>query len=223
MQNIKILFSVFLIFSILACCISCKKDNKNIIRIAGKVRDPNTNVYVSNAEVVLAASKLSSGGIFSSGYEDIASMTTDNNGTFSCEFAEEKFSGYRITISKDHYFGFTTELTTSDLVAGNTFSPTYSIYPECFVWLEVNNTMPADTNDKIMYGFSSGWVNGPGCCDNSLFYGYGMNFTDTLVCKTFGNQNVTITYNVTKSGQTLGHTLTKYCNAFDTTRFIINF
>jgi hypothetical protein len=211
-----------LIVSLFVICSSCKKD-KNIIRIEGKVFDPNTNEYISGANVVLAASKLSSGGIFSSGYEDIATMTTDASGTFSCEFKEEKFSGYQITISKDHYFGLIKELTTSDIVAGNTFSPTYSIFPECFVLMEVHNVIPEDTNDRISYSFTGGWASCFDCCDNTLYHGYGMYYSDTIVCRTYGNQNVTLSYNVTKGGITLLHTLSHYCNAFDTTHFIVSY
>jgi hypothetical protein len=213
---------IVLLTSLLLLCASCKKD-KNIIRIEGKIFDPNTNEYVSGANVVLAASKLSSGGIFSSGYEDIVTMTTDASGIFTCEFKEEKFSGYQITISKDHYFGLIKELTTSDIVAGNTFSPTYSIFPECFIRMEVRNIVPVDTNDRIYYSFTGGWVSCYECCDNTLHQGSGMYYSDTTLCRTYGNQNVTLSYNVTKSGTTILHTITHYCSAFDTTNFIVSY
>jgi hypothetical protein len=187
------------------------------------VNDPNTNVNVEGVSVVLSGSKLSSGGIFSSGYADIVSMTTDASGAFSCQFKEDKYAGYRITISKDHYFGYTQDLTTSDLVAGNTFSPTYSIYPECFIRMEVRNIIPFDSNDHILFGFTTGSVSCYECCDNTLYHGYGMNYEDNIICKTHGNQNVTLTYNVTKQGITTLHTITHYCAAFDTTKFNVNY
>jgi len=193
------------------------------MKIDGKVFDPNANAYVQGAGVVLSASKLSSGGIFSSGYDDIATMTTDASGTFTCEFKADKFAGFRIAISKDHYFSFTKDLTTSDIVAGTTFSPTYNLYTECFIWMEVHNVIPQDTNDHITYSFSSGTTECFGCCDNTYYQGSGMLFNDTVICKTHGNQNVTLTYDVTKGGSTIQHTLSHYCNAFDTTRFIVNY
>jgi hypothetical protein len=215
---------VLLIISILIILVSsCKKNDKNTLRVEGKVFDPNTNEYVQGVTVVLSASKLSSGGIFSSGYVDIATMTTDASGTFACEFKEDKYSGYRIYISKAHYFDYIKELTTSDIVAGTTFSPTYNLYTECFIWMEVHNLIPQDINDHITYGFSSGTTEGYGCCDNTYYQGYGMAFNDTVICKTHGNQNVTLTYNVTKGGSTIQHTITRYCNAFDTTRFVANY
>ncbi len=219
--KIKVIFWFILFFCIIAT--SCNKDNKNTIRVQGRVFDPNTNRYVSGVSVVLAASKVSSGGIFSSGYEDIATMTTDADGNFACECKEEKFSGYQFTLSKDHYFGLIQQLTTSDIVAGTTYSPTFSLYPECFIWMEVRNIIPETIYDHISYSFTGGSLTCFECCDNILNHGYGMNFADTLICKTHGNQNVTLSYNVTKGGITQLHTITHYCSAFDTTKFIVSY
>ncbi len=200
---------------------ACNKDKKNAIHIEGKVYDPNTQEYIAGASVTIAASKLSSGGIFSSGYDNIATTTTDGSGTFIFDFKEEKVAGYEITIAKDHYFGQIIDLTTSDIIAGTTFSPVYDIYPESFIKMNVQNFYPSDTNDHIAYSFSAGWVSCYECCDNTTYQGLGLYYTDTIVCRTYGNQNVTVTYNVTKGGGTVQHTLTHYCNAFDTTKFNI--
>jgi hypothetical protein len=99
MNKVKLFSFVFFIIAVILFS-SCRKNDKNIIRVEGMVYDPNTNEYVQNASVILSASKLNSGGIFSSGYEDIATMTTDGSGTFACEFKEDKFAGFRFTISK---------------------------------------------------------------------------------------------------------------------------
>lgn len=212
---------VLVIISIIFVVISCKKDDKNIIKVEGKIYDPNTKEYVEGAKVVLAASKLSSGGIFSSGYENIVTMTTDASGTFACEFKEDKYAGYRITITKDHYFGYTKDLTTSEIVAGTTFSPTYSIYPECFIRMEIHNEYPESSNDHVSYSFTSGYSTCSDCCDNTVYHGSGMTYADTIFCKTYGNQDVTLSYNVTKSGSTILHKITHFCPAFDTTNFMV--
>ncbi len=214
----KVLRIVLLVIALTIVCASCKK-NKNIINIEGKVFDPNTNEYVAGADVVISVSKLSSSGIYSSGYENLTTLTTDASGSFKYEFQEEKIVGYRFTISKDHYFGFEKEVNTSEIVAGTTFSPTYNIYPECFIRMEVHNVAAQDSNDKIVYGFTSGYVSCFECCDNNFYHGYGIDYADTIICKTHGNQNVVLTYNVTRGGTTLLHTMTHYCNAFDTTSF----
>lgn len=216
---LRFIFNTSTLLLLLFFINSCKKDDKNIIKIAGKVLDPNTNAYVSGAKVFLYASKLQSGGIFSSGYEEISVMTTDLEGNFVTEFKEEKFSGYKIYISKQNFFSFSKELTTEDIVPGTVFSPVFNLYPECYIKLMIKNIAPADSNDHVIYWFSSGWNACYECCDNTYYHGYGMNFSDTIHCKTYGNQNVTVTYNVTKTGNTTINTMTHFCPAFDTTEF----
>ncbi len=210
-----------LIIAVVFLFTACNKDKKNAIHIEGKIFDPNTQEYVIGANVTIAASKLSSGGIFSSGYEDIATTTTDASGVFTFQFQESKVAGYQITIAKNHYFGYSLELNTSDIVAGTTFSPVYNLYPECFINMHVRNIIPVDSNDHIAYGFTTGWVGCYECCNNNTFQGHGKFYADTIICKTYGNQNVTLGYNVTKSGSTLLHAVTHYCPAFDTTTFDI--
>lgn len=208
---------------LLLITVSCNKDEKNKIHIEGKIYDPNTEEYVSNVLVTISASKLSSGGIFSSGYDEIASITTDANGTFIFDFQEDKFAGFRITAIREGYFNFFKELSTSEIIPGTTFLPTYYLYPVCYIDMKIKNIAPYDENDLISYSFTSGWLGGFECCDNTIHQGSGENFSDTVFCKTYGNQYVTVTYNVTKEGNTLLFTQTKYCQAFDTTYFNIQY
>ncbi|HOY33170.1 MAG TPA: carboxypeptidase-like regulatory domain-containing protein [Bacteroidales bacterium] len=216
-------FHIVLYIILLSIIVSCNKDKKNTIHIEGRVYDPNTAAYVQGAEVSFAASKLSSGGVFSSGYEVIATTVTDALGTFVFDFVNDKYAGFQIRISKPQYFGLFKDISTSEIVPEITFSPTYNIYPVAYIDLKIRNAMPFDTSDFISYYFSSGWLGGYDCCDNTIMQGHGADFTDTVLCKTHGNQNVTLTYNVTKEGTTLLHTTTLYCPAFDTTYFIINY
>jgi len=208
---------------ILLSSVSCDKDKKNSIHVEGKIYDPNSVSYVDGAEVIIAASKLSSGGIFSSGYEDIASTTTDASGTFIFDFLEDKFAGYQIRVAKPQYFSCIKDVSTSEIQPGITFSPTYNIYPVGYINLKIRNAMPFDTNDFVSYSFTSGYLNGNSCCGNAISQGHGLYFADTIFCKTHGNQDVTVTYNVTKSGSTHVYTQTHYCSAFDTTYFNIDF
>jgi len=209
--------------TILLISVSCDKDKKNSIHVEGKIYDPNTVSYVEGAEVIIAASKLSSGGIFSSGYEDIATTTTDANGTFIFDFMEDKFAGYQIRVAKSQYFSFIKDVSTSEIQPGITFSPTYNIYPVGYISLKIRNALPYDTNDFVSYSFTSGYLNGYDCCGNTISQGHGLFFADTVFCKTHGNQDVTLTYNVTKDGSTHIYTQTLYCSALDTTYFNIDY
>lgn len=210
-------------FVLLIIVTSCNKDKQNAIHIEGKVFDPNSQAYVPGASVTIAASKLSSGGIYSSGYEDISTTLTDAVGIFIFDFQEDKFAGYQIRIVKGNYFNFIKELNTSEIEPGITFSPTYNLYPVAYIDLKIRNVVPYDSNDFVSYYFSSGWLGGFDCCDNTIMQGHGIYFADSLFCKTRGNQFVTVTYNVTKQGTTLLHTKVLFCNAFDTTHFDIDY
>ncbi len=216
------------VFRIIIFCVgmislvACKKD-KNTIHIEGKVYDPNTAAYVSDARVTIAASKLSSGGIFSAGYADIATAVSDAGGNFVFTFEEEKFGGFQIRVEKENYFSTFKEISTSEIVAGTTYTPTLNILPVCFIDLKIRNAAPYDTNDLVFYSFTSGFLNGSGCCGNTITYGHGLYYADTVLCKTHGNQNVTLSYNVRKEGITTLHTKTLYCTAFDTTYFVIDY
>jgi len=201
----------------------CDKDKNNAIHIEGKIYDPNSVSFVSGASVTIAASKLSSGGIFSSGYEDIGTTTSDGDGTFIFDFTEEKFGGYQIRVEKSQYYSTVKDVATSEITPGITFSPTYNIYPVCHINLKIRNAVPFDTNDYVFYSFTSGYLNGSGCCGNTMMEGHGLYYSDSILCKTHGNQNVTLTYNVRKDGTIVIHTKTLYCNAFDTTYFNIDY
>ncbi len=215
------LFLWFITLAVIAG--SCNKAKKNRIYIEGKIYDPNTMAYVAGADVTIAATKLSSGGIFSSGFADIASSTSNENGLFVFDFKEEKVGSYQLRVSKDQYFGIIKEVSTSEIEAGVTFSPTYNLYPIGYINLKIRNFTPYDSNDFVAYNFSSGWLNSYECCNNSVVQGHGPYYADTVSCKTYGNQNVTLTYSVTKGGHTTQYSKTLFCVAFDTTFFNIDY
>jgi len=200
---------------------SCKKKANELV-VRGKIFDPNTNAYVEGAKVKLLASKVESG-IYNSNYTEVSSVLTDSDGNFSFDFTEAKVAGYRITVTKDRYFGYSEDINSDQIVSGTAFSPTYSIYPEGYVKLEIENFVSYDSLDNVTYSFTSGYTECDGCCDNTLFHGAGAAFHDTLICLTRGNQNVSVAWNVTKHNITTLHSDTFYCNAFDTVYYKINY
>jgi hypothetical protein len=199
--------------------LSCHK-NKGEISIRGQVFDPNTNVNVEGATVILSASKIVSG-VYSSGYSELDRTTTDANGSFSFDFKEQKVVGYQMYITNSGYFSFTKDISSDDITAGETYSPTYDLYPIGYIKLNVYNQSPFDTADFISYSFSSGYLICYECCDNSIHYGHGIQVNDSLKCKTNGNHDVTFIWNVTKNHQTIQHSGSVYCRAFDTTAYNI--
>jgi hypothetical protein len=196
---------------------SCKKD-KNVIKISGTVYDPNTKAYVQGAHVNISASKITSG-FYNPNYSDIASTTTDANGAFSFEFDKDKTAGYRFYISKDNYFDNTTDVPDDDIVAGETYTPTFNIYPEAYIKLHVKNSAPYNSTDFIAYSYESNLVQCAGCCTNNTFKGYGTGYDTLFSCKAYGNQNVKINWHVTKVGTDVAYSDTIFVTAFDTTQY----
>jgi hypothetical protein len=200
---------------------SCKKE-KNKIHVEGIIMDPNTGIVLENALVVFSAKKITDG-VYNAGFEEIARMNTEANGAYRFEMDEDYVSAYRISVSKQGYFASYHEISGSDITSDEVFVGNYNLYPIGYIRLEVRNFAPFDTADYITYTFSSGYVNGFDCCDNSIRHGAGENYADTIVCKTYGNQNVTVSWNVTKNQMTTQHSQTIYCAAFDTTYFQLNY
>ncbi len=218
----KLIFPLLLLGSTLGSLSfipSCNKD-KNLIIVEGTVKDPNTGINVEAARVVFSSTKVTNG-VYNSGFTEVARTTTDASGKFSFEIEEERASMYRIAISKENYFSLSTDISGSELVAGTPYYPEYSIYPIGYIKLHIVNTAPIDDNDAISYTFSSGWLGCYECCDNTLRFGYGVAVDQWWKCKTFGNQNVVATWNVTKNSNTILHNATIYCIASDTVTYEI--
>ena len=210
------LYFIFISFIILTGVLtSCKKD-KQKITINGSVYDPNTKTYVSNANVTISASIVSSG-FYNSNYTQVASTTTDGSGAFSFNFDKMKSAGYRIYISKENYFDNTIDIPDDNVVAGTPYTPKYNLYTIAYLNLHVKNTTPHDSADYIAYYYSTtGLPTCFECCSNNIFRGYGVNYDTTIKCKTYGNQYVKINYHVIQVWDA-SNTDSVYCTAFDTT------
>jgi hypothetical protein len=217
------LSSIFLFCVVLSALFmtSCNKD-KNQISIEGTVTDPNSGVKVEGVTVVFSSSKITNG-VFNSGYTEIGRTTTDASGKFYFEQEEERTSGYRISMSKPGYFTVSKDISGTDIIAGTLFAPTYEIFPVAYIKLHVRNYTPIDENDIISYTFTSGYLGCYECCDNSLRFGYGTNIDEWLKCKTYGNQNVTIGWTVTKIASSMFYNATVYAIAHDTITYEINY
>lgn len=215
---------IFLVLTLMAASFilvmdACRKD-RNSITVRGTVFDPNTNANVEGALVVLSANKITSG-TYSSGFEEIGRIQTAGDGNFEFNFEEEKAGSYRIYISKSGYFQHFEEISTEEINPETDYYSVFNFYPIGYIKLFVKNAIPFDGDDHISYSFTSGHLNCSECCSNSLHSASGMFVDDTMKCKTYGNQNVTITWNVNKNNQMTLHSGSVYCHAFDTVEYHI--
>lgn len=206
---------LFFIFGISSC-----KKHKNIITINGHIYDPYSGLYVSSADVTISSCTINSG-FYNSNYTDIATTSTDANGAFSFEFEQEKSSGYRFYIYKDHYFDNTIDIPESNIQPENIYAPTFEIYPSAYIKLHVKNNSPYDDNDFIAYSYDVGNAGCIDCCTNTVLKGYGKTYDSTYKCKTFGSKDVLINWHVTKWSIDMAYSDTVYCTPFDTTYYEI--
>lgn len=205
----------FFVIAIAGFFYSCKKD-KNKITINGAVYDPDIKTYVSNAHVTISSIRISSG-VYNSNYTDIATTITDGSGNFSFEFDKEKSAAYRFYIFKDNYFDNTIDIPDADIVPGTPYAPVFNIHPKAYLKLHVKNSAPWDSDDFIAYFYTSGYLSCYECCSNIMHKGYGQFYDTTSKCKTYGSQNVTINWHVTKMGIDIVYADTVFCTPFDTT------
>jgi hypothetical protein len=215
-QNIFLLLILTFIFTF-GMISSCRKD-KNKITINGTVYDPNIKTYVSGANVTISSSRVTNG-VYNSNYADIATTTTDGNGAFTFEFDKEKSAGYRIYVSKADYFDYTVDISDDNIIPGTPYTPNYTIYPVGYIKLHVKNTQPYDSLDFIAYSYASGYLSCYECCTNTTFKGYGDAFESTTKCKTYGSQDIIVSYHITKNSIDVAYTDTFFATPFDTTVF----
>lgn len=210
-----------LIIILIMNMLSCKEKNEDV-QINGKIYDPNTKCSVENATVTISAQKLENG-VYNSGYSEISTLSTDSEGNFEIIFSKEKVASYKIYVVKSGYFSYSEIFSPDDIPEDNIYYINCDIYPYGFINLYVENKYPVNSSDYISYNFSSGAQSCIECCDNTMIYGYGEDYISNLTCKTYGNQNITVSYFVTKNSLTVGYEKIVYCLAFDTTDCIIEY
>jgi hypothetical protein len=215
----------FLVIGIIALCFfsilhACKKNKAQEILINGRIFDPNSNKAVSNATVRLQVTSFS-GSIYTSGYSDLIVVTTDESGNFVMDFLSQQTDNYKISITAPNYFMETYIEDAEKINNTSTHSLQYNLYPEAYIKLFVRNTNPFDSLDMISYSYNSAMPACNDCCNNTVFKGYGEQYTDTILCRLYGNQDVELQWNVTKDNQTTIQTQQIFCPASDTTEYTI--
>jgi hypothetical protein len=208
-----------LIFVIFLFTISCKKDEKKVT-FSGTIVDFYTDTPISGAQITLASKKIESG-VYNSNFQDITTIISDGNGQFSIDSKYEAVVAYRIYVKKDKYFDNSTEINSNSVSEGTNYNANYSIAPEAYIKLHIKNITPYDSLDVISYSYKNLQPGCIDCCNNTVFQGVGKFFETTIKCKTFGNKNNKVEWNVTKNGFTILHSQDVFCTPLDTTNFEI--
>jgi len=214
----KILEIVFLITVLLPLMLltnTCKKKDSQV-NFTGKVIDPGNNQAVPDAIVTLASTSVQTW-VYSSNFQDIASINSGQDGSFAFNFKEQAASAYRIYIYKSNYFTNTTIINANEVTSEAGYYNTFELNPEATIALNVKNTMPHDTSDRILFRIVKGAVSCANGCSESYVNGKGQNYDTTITCKTYGNRYFIVESNITKGANTVLRRDSIHLNPFVTT------
>ncbi len=216
------LYFIFLsLISVSLTLISCEKDIREF-DVSGKVYDPKLKKNVSNAEVVLRASKIKSG-IYNSTYVDLQSTNTSSDGTYSFQTPEEIVSGYRFYFNKKDYFDQLIDIETEDLQRNDGFNLNVNLIPIAYVKLTVENTSPVGSEDEIRFRFKNVEVQCKDCWNKEIITGLGPTYYYSRTAQTSGENDLIIEWVVKKGGQQHIYTDTLRTKAFQTINYNINY
>lgn len=210
------------LFTLIILMVSCKKKDINI-HLRGAIYDPNQNLYISGASVILQSSNVQTG-VYNAGYSDLATTITDGSGKFSMDFNSSHTVGYKLIVNKDNYFYSETNVDPQLWSGGNTYYPVYNIYAQAYIKLTIINANPVNQNDEVNYYLKNAGSVCTGCCPDSIRTGSGMFFTAVYKCLTQGATKVTVHWDYTKGpNPDIARDVEVYCAPFDTTFYKIEY
>lgn len=212
----KICLIVLLTFFILAC----NKNESEQYIISGKVYDPNLSLNVDQVSVVLSAQKVESGS-YNSNYSEISRMSTAADGLFSFMFKNDYYASFKLSFEKSGYFPEEVVINPEDVTKGEDYSKTYSMYPEAYFRLVVQNNNPFDALDVITYHLSGEFNDCMQCCGNGQVVYEGEQVNYESVCRVYGNTSIDLNYIITKDHQQQSGFKNIFCTAFDTTSYYL--
>ncbi len=178
---------------IVILCLSftaCKKDSKELV-FNGKVLVSGTSEPVSNARVTLASTAVQSW-VYHANFQDVASVETDSDGSFSITVDEMAASAYRIYIYKKDYFEYSSVINAQDVSSEDIYYNVYNIFSKASVDIHVANYTPDSEDDRITYRIVKGGGDCFDCCPTDYIYGIGMSYDTTISCMTYGHHYLVI-------------------------------
>jgi len=179
---------------------ACKKKH-NDINFSGRVINPGNNQAVSDAKVTIASTSVQSW-VYNSNFQDIETTNSGHDGGFSFNFANQAANAYRIYIFKNNYFTNTTVINATEVTPEEPYFADFELIPEAMINLNIKNTSPLDSADRILFKILRNTVSCINCCPQGYIEGKGPTFDTTIVCKTYGDMYFVVESNITKGTQT---------------------
>ncbi len=192
---------VLLLFSLFVGC----RSNDNNLRIEGHVMDPNQNISVQNAHVILYTKQMVNG-TWSNAFTKKDETYTEADGRFSFSFEFNYTTGYKLVISKEDYFSISNEFTENDFTSEKFFDADFELLPKAFLILHLKNNVSFDENDKIRFHIINWTKSCEDCCSNTYSEFIGKNIDEQIICSLEGAKNYELEYIVTRNNNSQAYT-----------------
>lgn len=218
----KNIVGLLMVFLCLAALPGCKKNGPIEITINGTVKDAQTGSILSGATVRLSVKEVVNG-TFSNSYHHIETQTTGSGGSFSFTFENRNASDYKIEVTKDLYFEYTTSINPEALSTSQANAHHARIYPKAWYSINIVNSNPYDAADEILYqNLNTGDFTGcTSCCTNDQVTYIGETVNETLDCNVYGESWLRFQWVVTKATIPVLYQDSVFCTSFDTTAYTL--
>jgi hypothetical protein len=217
----KTIFNYLFFLIIILSIGSCKK-NTDYLKINGSIYNPANQSHISNVDINLFAKGVSSG-VYSAGFNQIATTTSNQQGFYEILIPKEKSDLYRLHVHKPEYFTKTIEFSANVFTQQNTYVQNIELHSSGYIQLRIVNAYPFDEEDVVVFYFTNTNEVCIDCCSNSSNKGLGPQFDTTIVCKFYGDSYVHFLRSVKKNNQTNIYTDSLFCPAFSVSEYVIQY
>lgn len=199
----------------------CKKE-ATIFNISGKVINKQLQENLAGVDIYLDAKKIENG-VYNNNFVNVASVVSSSDGSFAIELEESKVSEYRFRISEGGYFGIEEIISTDKIESSSGYKRNFELVQKSWIELNVKNTMPQGTDDKITYRYTNIEVKGKDCCNNIVNTGIGFDFEAHHTCSIRSHAWIRLQWTVTKSGTQVINKDSIFSGNGETVTFSINY
>lgn len=190
---------------------SCKKENKNIF--TGTISEMISGTPAENVEIIIEVNELKSAG-FSTGFEEIGRVYTEDNGSFKFETGAYQALEYRFTLVKNNYYTRSFILEPTDLVSEYIINEEIGL--KSYLKICIKNSTPINENDQMKYRVKNIHNKCESCCQTSYKYFYGIDIDTIISCPVTGLNTIQLEHVITKDTESEHFMQAVFCEPNDT-------
>jgi len=199
---------------------ACSKED--LIPVSGLITDPNQAIPVEGAKVEIWTQQIE-GGIFTANYVLAGSAITGIDGTFLFNLENKNYTGIRLKLGKEGYYGWEPEINLDKIKTDHSFYAVYQLLPGAVLKIRVKNSEPFGSDDYFEFRILNGYSGCEECCKGEKYQFTGMDVDQTIDCKTSGHQDILIQWSKRKNGEQIFKTDSYFVKAFQETGIELNY